>query len=107
MGLFQREVAERIGVNQTTITNWELNRAVPALRFLPRIISLLGFDPRPPGVTLAEQLMTCRTARGLSREAAAGMLGVDPATLRKWETAYGTPQRGFLPRIQAFLGNVC
>ncbi len=78
LGLLQREVAERLGVTESTVTNWELKRTNPALRFLPRIIAQLGFDPRPTGATLAEQLVACRTARGLSREAAARLLGVDP-----------------------------
>jgi transcriptional regulator with XRE-family HTH domain len=38
----QRQVAERLGVDETTVTNWELNRTTPALRFLPAIIRFLG-----------------------------------------------------------------
>lgn len=76
LGLLQREVADRLGVSKSTVTNWELNRSTPALRFLPRIIALLGLDPRPAGTTLGDQLVACRTVRGLSQEAAAQMLGV-------------------------------
>ena len=47
LGLLQREVAEQLGVDKSTVTNWELNRTTPTLRFSPRIIGLLGFDPRP------------------------------------------------------------
>ncbi len=50
----QREVVERLGVGEATVTNWELNRTAPALRFLPGIITLLGCDLRPAAVTLAE-----------------------------------------------------
>jgi transcriptional regulator with XRE-family HTH domain len=50
LGLLQREFAERLGVTESTVTNWELNRTTPALRFLPAIIALLGFDPRPAGM---------------------------------------------------------
>ncbi|HUQ15979.1 MAG TPA: helix-turn-helix transcriptional regulator [Gemmatimonadales bacterium] len=103
LGLLQREVAEWLGVTESTVTNWELNRTEAELRFLPRIIALLGFDPRPAGVTLGEQLLVCRTARGLSREAAARILGVDPGTLWKWESDQRTPGRAFLAKIRAFL----
>lgn len=34
LGLLQREVTERLGVGEATVTNWELNRTIPALRFL-------------------------------------------------------------------------
>lgn len=103
LGLLQRELADQLGVTESTVTNWELNRTAPALRFLPHIISLLGFDPRPAGPTLAQQLLTCRTARGLSREAAARLLGVDPGTLWRWEGGRRTPGGAFLAIIKAFL----
>jgi transcriptional regulator with XRE-family HTH domain len=90
-------------VTESTVTNWELNRTAPALRFLPRIITLLGFDPRPADLTLAQQLLTCRTARGFSREAAARLLGIDPGTLGRWESGERRPQRAFLTRVEAFL----
>ncbi|MGH7631103.1 MAG: helix-turn-helix domain-containing protein [Gemmatimonadales bacterium] len=48
LGLRQREVAEQLGVDPCTATNWELNRTSPALRYLPRILGLLGFYPSPP-----------------------------------------------------------
>jgi transcriptional regulator with XRE-family HTH domain len=103
LGLLQRELADRLGVNETTVTNWELNRTTPALRFLPAIIALLGFDPRPVGTTLGEQLVTCRTTRGLSRAAAARSMAIDPATLLRWENGQRNPQGVFLARIEAFL----
>lgn len=59
LGLLQREVAARLGVTESTVTNWELNRTSPKIRFLPGIIALLGYDPRPAGVTLADQLPGC------------------------------------------------
>ena len=80
LGWLQPELTEQLGVDEGTVTNWELNRTAPGLRFLPRIIALLGFDPRPAGLTRADQLVT-PTRRGLSWEAAAQLLGVDPGTL--------------------------
>lgn len=94
LGLLQRDLADRLGVTESTVTNWELNRTEPELRFLPGIFSLLGFDPRPVGATLAEQLVTFRTAQGLSQEGAARILGVDPGTLSRWERGLRTPAGG-------------
>jgi len=45
LGLLQCEVAQRLQVNQMTISNWETNRTSPQRRFIPRIISLLGYNP--------------------------------------------------------------
>jgi len=49
VGLLQREVAERLGVAEAMVTNWELSRTNPALRFLPGILNFLGGVPRAPG----------------------------------------------------------
>jgi DNA-binding XRE family transcriptional regulator len=67
LGLLQREVAERLGADHSTITNWEPNRTKPALRFLPRIINLLGFDPSAPGASLGERVKAWRHRAGSRR----------------------------------------
>jgi DNA-binding XRE family transcriptional regulator len=50
LGMLQRQVAEVLGVDTTTITNWEKNRCSPSARMLPRIWRFLGFSrlPREP-----------------------------------------------------------
>jgi DNA-binding XRE family transcriptional regulator len=68
LGLLQREVAERLGVVPGTLTNWELNRTKPALRFLPGIINLLGFDPSAPGASLGERLKAWRHRAGVPQD---------------------------------------
>lgn len=67
LGLLQRELAERLGVTESTVTNWELNRTRPALRFMPRILGLLGYLPFPPGDSIGEHLTVTRIVRGLLR----------------------------------------
>ena len=56
LGLLQREVAERLGTDHLTITNWELNRTTPALRFSPGIVGFLGYAPWADGASLGERL---------------------------------------------------
>jgi transcriptional regulator with XRE-family HTH domain len=46
--LLQSEIAERLGVDQSTITNCELNRTAPALHLLPRLHQLRA-DPSHEG----------------------------------------------------------
>ena len=43
--LRQRDVADRLGVDTTTITNWELGHTVPGFGWMPAIIGFLGYDP--------------------------------------------------------------
>jgi DNA-binding XRE family transcriptional regulator len=45
LGLLQCDVAEKLQVNPMTVCNWETNRTSPQLRFMPRIIAFLGYNP--------------------------------------------------------------
>ncbi len=96
--LLQRQGAEEIGCSKASLLNWERGRAEPELRFIPAIIRFLGYDPTAPDATLSigEKLRAARRARGLSQEALARLLGIDPTTVRDWEA--GTVVRPF-PRI--------
>ncbi len=49
--LLQRQVAEQIGVDKTSITNWESNRTKPGLVYMPAIIRFLGYNPLPPATS--------------------------------------------------------
>ena len=61
-------MAQQLGVDETTIHNWEVKATEPALRHLPKIIVFLGYNPLLPANTLAEQIVRCRKTLGLSRE---------------------------------------
>ncbi|MGD0156165.1 MAG: helix-turn-helix transcriptional regulator [Terracidiphilus sp.] len=89
--LMQKQVADRIGVHQLTITNWERNATVPAIRHLPAIIRFLGYDPRPSANSIPDRLAAARRALGLSQRKMAAKLGVDPATLQGWEAGRRQP----------------
>jgi DNA-binding XRE family transcriptional regulator len=43
--LLQKVVAQKIGVGETSIYNWENNLTKPALRFIPKIVEFLGYVP--------------------------------------------------------------
>jgi transcriptional regulator with XRE-family HTH domain len=104
LGLLQREVAERLGVDHCTITNWELNRTTPALRFLPGIVRLLGYAVWDPGTSIGGRLLALRRERGLSQTAFARILGVDPSTLSRWERNLRVPKGLYARLAEAFLG---
>jgi transcriptional regulator with XRE-family HTH domain len=103
LGLLQREVAERLGVDHCTVTNWELNRTKPALRFLPGIINLLGFDPSAPSASLGERLKAWRHRAGLPQDRFARLIGIDPATLSRWERNLRVPAGRCVRLVENFL----
>jgi transcriptional regulator with XRE-family HTH domain len=103
LGLLQREVAARIGVDQTTIYNWEGNATTPILRYYKPIEQFLGYNPFPRGRTLAERLVQHRKACGLSQRLFAKQLGIDSGTLGKWERGERHPTGRFLALIESFL----
>jgi DNA-binding transcriptional regulator YiaG len=89
--LFQSDVAEQIGVDTTTICNWESNASTPAIRYLPVIIQFLGYDPQPSVDLLPDRLATARRTLGLSQRKMAENLGVDPGTVQGWEAGRHQP----------------
>jgi transcriptional regulator with XRE-family HTH domain len=93
VGLFQRQVADELGTDETTLFRWERNTARPQIRYLPRILKFLGYDPFPASVRLADKLRAARRTLGLTQKAFAGRLGVDPTTLRCWERGRRQPSK--------------
>jgi transcriptional regulator with XRE-family HTH domain len=89
--LLQKQVSEQIGVDGTTITNWELNATAPAIRYIPAIIEFLGYNPLPRIDAFPERLATARMALGLSQRKMAEKLGVDAGTLQGWEKGQHQP----------------
>jgi transcriptional regulator with XRE-family HTH domain len=103
LGLLQRELAELLGVDEATVTNWELNRTSPALHFLPGITDLIGYLPWAAGSSIGERLLAYRRDRGITQEVMARRLGVDPVTLSRWERGLRVPAGRHDRLVQAFL----
>jgi transcriptional regulator with XRE-family HTH domain len=101
--LLQRDVAEQVGVDKTSIFNWESNTAEPEVRFMPAVIRFLGYNPLPAATTTGGQLVRRRTTFGLSQREAATELGIDPSTLARWERGERQPTGEFLGRVERFL----
>jgi len=81
--LTQNQVAKRIGVATDTITNWELNRNVPQIQFMPKIIAFLNYVPNVGGEpeSLGEELNLYRMMYGKSIKLLARKWGMDEKTL--------------------------
>jgi transcriptional regulator with XRE-family HTH domain len=101
--MLQREVAERIGVGETSVFKWEANTVSPDIRYMPAIIRFLGYNPLPAADTFGGQIVRHRTSLGLTQGEAAKRLGVDPGTLAKWERGEREPAGVLLARVERFL----
>ena len=85
IGLFQKDVADLIGVCEATILHWEKSTTEPPIAFLPPILEFLGYDPFPLPMTLSQHLIATRRENGWSIKEAAVAVGVDPSTWGNWE----------------------
>jgi transcriptional regulator with XRE-family HTH domain len=104
LGLFQKEMAATIGVDTTTIHNWENNRTTPPVRFIPRIINLVGYEPsglEPP--TLSETIKRYRFLKGINQEELARKIGIDPGTLSRLERNRGQRLPSVMRKVAAFV----
>jgi transcriptional regulator with XRE-family HTH domain len=85
LGLLQRQVALLLGTTECSVTYWETNRTTPTLNHLPAIVTFLGYCPYDPAWSPGETLTMARQYRGITQEALARLVGVDPGTLARWE----------------------
>lgn len=103
LGLFQKDVAERIGVTTDTITNWELNRTEPELRCYPGIIEFLGYVPLSSGESFPERLKAYRMLIESSQRKFAKLIGVGETTVRYWETGKGQSRQELRKRVEQLI----
>ena len=105
LGLSQADVARRLGAKEDTVCNWENGRSSPSLRFVPRIIDFLGYvpDDATGGGSLGERTIAFRRRHGLSQQALAEQLGLDPSTVASWDRGLHRPSRSLAERLEGML----
>ncbi len=81
LNLYQSDVAKIINVTTDCITNWELNRNKPEIRYIPKIISFLGYSP----IIEQNKIKQYRIEKGLTQKGFARILEIDPSTLGRIE----------------------
>ena len=96
LGIRQRDAAEQIGCDLASVANWELNRTRPRITHMASVTRFLGGDPFPNCGTLAERLVSHRTAHGMTQKAFANELGIDASTLARWESEEREPTGRFV-----------
>jgi transcriptional regulator with XRE-family HTH domain len=100
LGLLQKEVAQKLGADKTSIHNWERGHATPSLDFMPRILKFLGYNPfEKEAASFGEKIKTYRRTLGLSQKTLAKRLGIDPTTLARWEREKGRPSKELLEKV--------
>ena len=105
MGLFQREVADQLGVCKSVVWRWETGETEPELRFLPKVFGFIGGDPRSEPTGLGARLVRWREHKGWSRKRLAAKLKVDEGTLWRWESVRSCPSRRLSARVKALLSD--
>jgi transcriptional regulator with XRE-family HTH domain len=105
--LLQKEVAGILGVDTTTINNWERNRCKPKLYLIPRIVGFLGYSPFSTieKHTISESIKMYRSMHGLSQKKLASVLRIDPTTLARWEKGLSPPGERLRKRLAGLLGS--
>jgi transcriptional regulator with XRE-family HTH domain len=101
--LLQKDVAQKLGVCDLSIYNWEKNLAKPAMKYIPKIIKFLSYTPfDTSNLSVGERIVAYRKLRGLSQRRLACQLGIDPCTLRKWERDKQKPSDKLLKYLDTF-----
>ena len=95
LNLKQIEVAKIIGCDEMTLVNWEKSYASPRINLMGKVVEFLGFNPFQKCDTLAQQIVSHRTALGTTQKEFAQQLGIDPSTLARWERGEREPQGRF------------
>ncbi|CAC9542531.1 hypothetical protein [uncultured Gammaproteobacteria bacterium] len=93
--LFQKDIGKVIGTDNFTIVNWEKNstKNIPA-KYYPKIMEFLTYCPfEKPPTTFAEKIKLHRLHQGLNQKQFAQLLGVDPTTVKFWESGERKPSK--------------
>lgn len=102
LGLFQREVAETIGVSEATVYSWE--RGIESeLIHIPKIIAFLGYVPFECPDDLLGRLRYFKLIKGMSYERLGAAMGRNPEQLTDWLSNGMKPCKRNMQLIGSFL----
>jgi len=93
-----------LGVDKTTIWNWEHGRT-PALRHIPAIIGFLGQIPIPPPdpADPLACLQYIRRIRGWTLQALGKNIGIHHELIQDWFAGRSRPSRRNIEKVARFL----
>jgi len=90
------------------VNTWENGHFAPDLRFVPKIIEFLGYEPFDvPPTTFPARLKAARVAAGLTRRRLAAQIGVHMGTVAEWERGEACPSGDRRQQLMHLLGVTC
>jgi len=101
-GLYQKDVAARLGVTTSSVWNWEHGWSVD-FRYMPRVIKFLGYNPIPQPDDLLERLAWYKQVNGLTLEQLGAEMERAPKQLADWLAGRHKPCRHNQEKIGLFL----
>jgi DNA-binding XRE family transcriptional regulator len=105
LGISQRQMAERLGVDEKSVQTWERNEVRPSRILAHELRGFLGFDIPAPPSPFAGRLLAFRRSRRLTHAQVAKLLGVHRRTVIGWETGRTCPSKSLLGRIDALFAD--
>ncbi len=103
LGLTIKNVADKLGVNESTVRNWEANRRHVSLGYRRRVQEFLGVCPYDASLLWAQRLKERREFFGITRKGLAKMFDVDEHTVSAWEERSQPPTVSNMEKISTFL----
>lgn len=109
-GLSQKELAEKLGCGQNTISMWESGKRIMDSAALAEVADFFGVttdyllckeSSRP---TLGDNIRFLRKSKGLKQEDLANVLGSCRSTVGQWEIGANTPPIDAIVQIADFFG---
>ena len=105
MRLGQREIADVIGVEEWTISGWELDKFEPKTGHLPKLVQFLGYIPwQIETETLGGKLQQARLLKGVQPSELAAQIEVSTKAILRWESNINKPRPAQLEKLNHALG---
>ena len=104
LNLTQKQAAEKLGVDEASVWNWEKGEVLPLARQIPPITSFLEYDPFSlDGDSLADELKRYCATHGLTQKELARQIGIDPATLSRIQKGGHKSFKSIISKVASFI----
>ncbi len=114
-GVSQFDLAERLAVSQSLVSQWERGVGAPAGEQIRQLESILGRIPGVDGAGSAaaiveelagDKIKERRINNGLKQKELAEKMGVSQPLVSQWEVGRQKPSREQIARLQSILGGI-